>query len=124
MTAWKNDASADNQAALTNVAVMMPFFWLRRIDLNRLRLSPALSAPTLSARMTLTGLFIDAGAVAADCNGFAAVAVPVVLQALERCHPRAGLLRTLEWPAWAVRPVFHGAEQRLRVAVVVAEPRP
>ena len=84
--------------------------------------------------MTLTGQLVDAGTVAADLNGFAAVAlrwrhepdaavvVLVVVPIHKRIYPQAGLLYALEGTRGVVRPVFQGVEQRLRVGVVVADP--
>ena len=84
--------------------------------------------------MTLTGQLVDAGTVAADLNGFAAVAlrwrhepdtavaVLIVVPAHKCCHPAASLCHALEWPPGVVRPVFQGVEQRFRVGVVVADP--
>jgi len=98
-------------------------------------LTPAADIPTSMARMTLTGLLVDADTVAADCDGFssvalgwrheldAAVAVLVVVAIHELRHPGAGLLDVGEWLAWVVRHVPHRAEQRLRVGVVVADLR-
>ena len=84
--------------------------------------------------MKLTGQLVDAGTVAADLNGFAAVAlrwrhepdtavaVLIVVPAHKCCHPAAGLFHALEWPSGVVRPVFQSVEQRFRVGVVVADP--
>ena len=85
--------------------------------------------------MPLTGLFVQLGSLAADRNGLtavaligrhepdAAVAVLVVVPVHECTSPGAGLFHAAEWPSGVVRPVFRGAEQRLRVGVVVADPR-
>lgn len=68
--------------------------------------------------MTLTRLLIDAATVAADRNGFSAVAlgwrheldtavaVPVVVPAHECRHPGASLLDALERSPRVVRPVL------------------
>jgi hypothetical protein len=84
--------------------------------------------------MTLTGQLVDAGPVAADFNGFsavalrwrhepdAAVAVLIVVPAHKCCYPAASLCHALEGTRGVVRPVFQGVEKRLRVGVVVADP--
>ena len=86
--------------------------------------------------MPLTGLFVQLGSLAADRNGLAAmaligihepdaaVAVLVVVPVHECTGPGAGFFHAVEWPPGVVRPVFHGAEQRLRVGVVIADTRP
>ncbi len=68
--------------------------------------------------MTLTGLLVDVGTVAADRNGFSAVAqgrrhepdaavtVPIVVPAHEPRHPGAGLLDALERTPLIVLPVL------------------
>lgn len=68
--------------------------------------------------MKLTGQLVDAGTVAADLNGFAAVAlrwrhesdtavaVLIVVPAHKGCHPAASLFHALEWPPGVVRPVL------------------
>jgi len=80
--------------------------------------------------MALTGLLVDAGTVAADCDGFSAVAlgwrhepdeavaVLVVVVIHVRRQLGAGLLEVGEWLAGVVWPVLHRAEQRLRVSRV------
>ena len=95
---------------------------------------PTAGGSTPAEWIKLTGQLIDAGAVSADLNGFsavalrwrhepdAAVAVLVVVPIHKRTYPQAGLLHALEGTRGVVRPVFHGAEQRLRVGVVVADP--
>ena len=54
----------------------------------------------------------------------AAMAVLVVVPIHKCGNPLAGLLFVAEWPAGVIRPVFNGAEQRFRVGIVVAHPRP
>lgn len=80
-------------------------------------------------------MLVDAGTVAADRNVFSAVALGwrhepdaaiaglIVILAHECRHPGASLPGAAKWPAWVIRPVFHGAEHRLRIGVVVADPR-
>ena len=54
----------------------------------------------------------------------ATVAVLVVVPGDERCHPLTGLIFGGEGFAGVVRPVFHRAEQRFGVGVVVGDPWP
>ena len=68
--------------------------------------------------MPLTGLFVQLGSLAADLNGFsavaligrhepdAAVAVLVVVPVDECTGPGAGLFHAAEWPSGVVRPVL------------------
>ena len=106
------------------------------MDPDHLRLTPTAGVSAPAAWMTLSCLLVYAGTVVADGNGCStvalgwrhepdtAVAVLIVVPAHERRHQGASLLDALEWPAWVVRPVSHGAEQGLGVGVVVAHPRP
>ena len=52
------------------------------------------------------------------------MAVLVVVPIHKGGNPEAGFLLAAEWPAGVVGPVFNGAEQRFRVGIVVAHPRP
>ena len=79
---------------------------------------PTAGGSTPAEWMTLTGQLVDAGTVAADLNGFAAVAlrwrhepdaavaVLIVVPAHKCCHPAASLCHALEWPPGVVRPVL------------------
>ena len=85
--------------------------------------------------MALAGSFVDDTAVTADLHGLAivtllwrheldaAVAVLVVVPVNELCHPLTGLIFGGERFAGVVRPVFHCAEQRFGVWVVIADAR-
>jgi hypothetical protein len=95
---------------------------------------PTARGSSPAAWMTLAGQLVNAGMVAADFNGFAAVAlrwrhepdaavaVLVVVPAHKCCHPAASLCHALEWLPGVVRPVLQGVEKRFRVGVVVADP--
>ena len=86
--------------------------------------------------MSLAGLLVDKSAVTTEFIGLTAVAlirrhepdgtvaVPVVVPVHECTGPAAGLFLAAEGPPGVIRPVLDRAEQRLRVGVVVAHPRP
>jgi len=111
-------------------------FWRWWIDPDDLRLTPAACVAAPAAGLTLTGQVVDLRSLATNFNGFsavaligrhepdAAVAVLVVVPVHERQYPGAGLLHAAEWASGVVRPILDRAEQRLRVGVVVADPRP
>jgi hypothetical protein len=86
--------------------------------------------------VSLAGLLVDKSAVTTEFNGLTAVAlirrhepdgtmaVPVVVLVHECTGPAAGRLLPAEGPPGVIRPVLDRAEQRLRVGVVIARPRP
>ncbi len=49
--------------------------------------------------------------------------MPVVVPVDEFCDPLTGLVFGGKWLAEVIRPIFHRADQRFRVRVVVAEAR-
>jgi len=77
-----------------------------KIDPDHLRLMPTAGGSTPAEWMKLTGQLVDAATVAADLNGFAAVALLVVVPIHERTYPQAGLLHALEGTRGVVRPVL------------------
>ncbi len=127
MAVRKDDAPAGDQAAITNVAWIDGFFRRRWIDSDHLRLTQAAGAVAPTSGVLLASLLVDNSAVTTEFNGLTAVApirrhepdgavaVPVVVPVHECADPAASLCLAAEGPPGVIRPVFHGAEQRLRV---------
>ena len=98
-------------------------------------MTPATRVSAAACWIRPAGVLIDRGTLLANGDGRsavslngcyvfdAAVAMPVVIPVDELGDPLTGLVFVGKWLAGVIRPIFHRADQRFRVRVVVAEAR-
>ena len=88
---------------------MVAFWWL--VDPHHYWLKPAASGLAPAIWVGMVCLFVDLGALPADCDGVTAVTVAVVVPVHKSRYPLACLRLAGERPAGVIGPELDCAEQ-------------